>query len=160
MTFFRFSRPKLDRSSISFLLCGPERLVKSGSAIDDTNRAGGRAIIVCCSLARQVRFELAAFGQPEYALADNVVLNLIGACRDRSAAGCKHPVRPLAAIDRTGRLILELAVGSKQFHREHLDAQIQLRGTKLQNGSLRAGRQAFQLSGELAQAGVLEAVGL
>jgi len=41
---------------------------------------------------RQIRFELAPFGQPQYPFADNVVLNLVGACRNGAAAGCEHPM--------------------------------------------------------------------
>src|SRR5260370_7799784 len=78
---------------------------------------------------------LASFRQSKDALADYVVLNLVGAGRDRSAAGRQHPMRPLASVDCTGGLVLELAVPAEQPHRERLDAQVEVLRPQLQDPS-------------------------
>src|SRR6266478_8871023 len=103
---------------------------------------------------------LASFRQSKDALADYVVLNLVGAGRDRSAAGRQHPMRPLASVDCAGGLVLELAVRAEQLHRERLDAQIEVRRPELQDRSFRPGRHTSELSRELPHAGVLERLGL
>jgi hypothetical protein len=48
-------------------------------------------------------------GRP-HVLANDVVLDLIGACGNRPTLRRQHPMRPFAAIDRARRLILEDAI--------------------------------------------------
>ena len=47
------------------------------------------------------------FRKTQYALADDVVLDLIGAGRNRTAPRSQHPMRPFAVIDGVRRLVLE-----------------------------------------------------
>ena len=51
-----------------------------------------------------------AFGQAEDALADDVVLDLVGSGVNRWAARCERPERPPAVIDREWSTVRDLAV--------------------------------------------------
>jgi hypothetical protein len=75
-------------------------------------------------------------GQAEDALADDVVLNLVGARRDGAAARAQQPVRPAALVDRLRRPMFELALGPERLHSEQLDPQVQLGSAEFDDRTL------------------------
>src|SRR5207247_7697959 len=92
----------------------------------------------CCGLGAQALGAGSAFGEPEHALADDVVLNLVGARRNRAPPRRQHPMRPLAVINGAGGLVCELAIGAQQLHRKRLHAQMQVCSAQVQYVTLRA----------------------
>src|SRR5580700_11840406 len=93
---------------------------------------------------------LAALGQTQHALADDVVLDFVGTRRECATPRGKHPMRPFAAIYCAGRLVFKLAVWSEQLHRERLNTKVEIGSSQFQDRSFRAWRQSAQLAGQLA----------
>src|ERR1700691_3952648 len=84
------------------------------------------------------------------------MLYLIAARRNRAAARRQHPERPTAFVDRERRLVLDLAVGSEQFHREQLDLHVQLGAAEFHHRALRPRRHPLESPGKLTVTGVAE----
>src|SRR5579883_1761051 len=99
-------------------------------------------------------------GQLENPLADDVALDLVAAAGDGAAACGDRPLQPFAAGNRKRVAVLDLRVGPQQFHREHLDAQIQFRAAELEGGAFRTRRLALEAARDAAKGVVLDCLGL
>src|SRR5262249_48535412 len=98
-----------------------------------------------------------ALWQFEDALADDVVLDFAGARSDGQATRGQDAMAPAAAFDCPNRTVLQDTEAAQQLIREHRNAEVQLGGKELAEGTFRAGDFAFQLRGERAIAAQAQA---
>src|SRR5260370_12875532 len=113
-----------------------------------------RILCACAPPAALPRKPLLSLRQAQYALANDIALDLARPRANDHAARREHPVRPLALVDGEGSLVEHLAIRSEQFHRELLHPQIEFAECDLLNRALRPRRQSFELTCQLSQCGV------
>src|SRR5829696_2035453 len=94
--------------------------------------------------------------QPQYALADDVALDLAGAAGDRVLPRAEHAVRPARRVGDQLRRRFQRRVGAEQGAGKIGDAGRQLRAEQLQDRAFGPRRLAAQAAAHAAQPGYLE----
>src|SRR5215472_13178114 len=89
--------------------------------------------------------------QAQYALADDVALDLAGAAGDRVLPGAEHAVVPARRIRHCFRRCIDRRVGAEQGRREIGNAQRQLRTEQFEDRAFGARRLAAQPTGQATQ---------
>src|SRR5258708_4612425 len=86
---------------------------------------------------------LVTLGQAEHEMADDVALDLAGSGFDGISAAAQILVRPLAFVERIGGAVRELAVRPQNFHRDLLEALVQLAPKDFLNRTFGSGHAGF-----------------
>src|SRR5271156_1439330 len=85
-------------------------------------------------------------GQLGHALPDDIALDLVAAASNGATARSNCPLEPFAPVHSERFTTVKLRIGSQQFHREHLYAQVQLGARELERGAFGPGRLALKTS--------------
>src|SRR5712691_13324371 len=98
------------------------------------------------------------FGEPEHALADDVLLDFRRAALDGVGAGAEERVLPEPAVHGPVRPAQDLRVGPLDLHRQILDLLVCLDPAHLARGRLGARDLALEELGDRPRAHVLQAL--